>query len=64
MRQIYECGICGAYHDATWDGDCREDAARIMEPLPTDEIVTLCFECGTIDGHDRWCGETDPHPTS
>lgn len=25
----YECGICGAYHDATWNGDCREDAARV-----------------------------------
>jgi hypothetical protein len=26
---FYECGICGAYHSADWNGDCREDAARI-----------------------------------
>lgn len=24
----YECGICGSYHPADWNGDCREDAAR------------------------------------
>ena len=24
----YSCGICGSYHPATWDGDCRDDAAR------------------------------------
>lgn len=25
---FYECGICGSYHPATWDGDCRDDANR------------------------------------
>lgn len=25
---IYECGICGHYHRAAWNGDCREDAER------------------------------------
>ncbi len=24
----YDCGICGALHDARWDGDCRQDSAR------------------------------------
>lgn len=24
----YDCGICGAMHDARWDGDCRQDNAR------------------------------------
>lgn len=24
----YECGICGHYHNAWWDGDCRENEAR------------------------------------
>jgi hypothetical protein len=24
----YECGICGCWHDAQWDGDCRDDKAR------------------------------------
>jgi hypothetical protein len=28
--QFYACGICGAYHPATWDGDCRQDAFRFM----------------------------------
>ena len=26
--QFYECGICGHFHSAKWNGDCREDAAR------------------------------------
>lgn len=26
--RYYECGICGDYHPADWDGDCREDVAR------------------------------------
>jgi hypothetical protein len=24
----YACGICGSYHSAEWDGDCREDGGR------------------------------------
>jgi hypothetical protein len=28
MPQFYECGICGHYHPAAWDGDCRQDDAR------------------------------------
>lgn len=27
--KYYECGICGGYHPADWDGDCREDAAKM-----------------------------------
>jgi hypothetical protein len=27
-KAFYSCGICGAYHFADWDGDCREDQAR------------------------------------
>lgn len=35
--QYYECGICGAMHSAAWDGDCREDAARLnIEDLDRD----------------------------
>lgn len=26
---FYECGICNAYHNANWNGDCREDMARL-----------------------------------
>jgi hypothetical protein len=26
--QYYECGICGSWHSAQWNGDCREDGAR------------------------------------
>jgi hypothetical protein len=25
---LYECGICGAYHPWSWDGDCRDDDHR------------------------------------
>lgn len=25
---FYECGICGHFHSAEWDGDCRQDDAR------------------------------------
>jgi len=27
--KYYECGICGAWHRAEWDGDCREDDERL-----------------------------------
>jgi len=30
----YDCGICGALHAVEWDGDCRQDNARLnMEDL-------------------------------
>ena len=28
MPEFYECGICGCWHSALWNGDCREDDAR------------------------------------
>jgi hypothetical protein len=34
VPKFYECGICGYFHAATWDGDCREDSARqVVESL-------------------------------
>ena len=30
--QIYECGICGSYHAASWEGDCRENENRFADP--------------------------------
>jgi len=34
-RVFYECGCCGAYHPAAWNGDCRDDDNRFMpEDLP------------------------------
>lgn len=32
----YECGICGCYHSAQWNGDCRQDDAR-LNPQDLDE---------------------------
>lgn len=29
--KFYECGICGHYHPAGWNGDCREDANRFTQ---------------------------------
>ena len=26
--KFYNCGICGCWHPAEWDGDCREDKNR------------------------------------
>ena len=26
---FYECGCCGQYHRALFNGDCREDAERL-----------------------------------
>lgn len=26
--EFYDCGICGHYHPAEWDGDCRDDKNR------------------------------------
>lgn len=28
LPKYYECGICGSFHSAKWNGDCREDGAR------------------------------------
>ena len=36
VPQFYECGICSAWHSASWDGDCREDDAR-FNPEDMDE---------------------------
>lgn len=33
----YDCGICGEWHPADWDGDCRDDANRFM-PDQLDEL--------------------------
>ena len=32
--EYYECGICGCYHRAEFNGDCRDDSER----LDIDEI--------------------------
>jgi len=29
---IYECGICSCYHRWEFNGDCREDEGRILDP--------------------------------
>ena len=37
-QEFYECGGCGAYHRAGFNGDCREDAER-FEELPDNAIL-------------------------
>lgn len=38
LRPIYyHCGICDQLHNAAWNGDCREDAAR-FNPEDLDEL--------------------------
>ena len=29
---LEECGCCGAYHKASYHGDCRNDSERYYEP--------------------------------
>jgi len=45
---FYDCGCCGAYHPADYDGDCREDPMRYLG----DDLDTLY-------GPDGWV-EVDP----
>lgn len=34
-KMFYECGCCGMYHPAQFNGDCRDDANRYApEDLP------------------------------
>jgi hypothetical protein len=36
-NKFYECGICDCIHPWEWDGDCREDAARLsLDDIPDD----------------------------
>lgn len=42
--QYYECGICGCWHSAQWNGDCREDEARFPGP----EVFDI------LHGRDGW----------
>lgn len=37
LPEYYECGICGGWHSANWNGDCREDAAR-FNPEDLDKL--------------------------
>lgn len=38
-NQFIECGCCGAYHRADFQGDCREDSERYNELPPNAELV-------------------------
>lgn len=55
--KYYSCGICGHYHKAEWNGDCREDAARFsLDDLPDGwEEVPMPGELGDI----RWRKQPD-----
>lgn len=32
LEDLEDCGSCGAYHRAEFDGDCRNDSERFTEP--------------------------------
>ena len=38
---VYECDICGCYHDWAWAGDCREDDNRLVDLPDGAEIRTM-----------------------
>lgn len=53
LPEYYECGICGHWHPATWDGDCRDDADRLTVEDIEDRHGTGWQEApmpGTEDG--------------
>lgn len=64
VNTFVECGCCGAYHRADFNGDCREDSERHWD-LPDDaEVRYLDDERDNDDGlemHDDSCGECG-HP--
>lgn len=39
---FYRCGICDHYHSVLWNGDCREDSAR----LDMDDLDKMYGPCG------------------
>lgn len=41
--KFYECEICGAIHRWEWDGDCREDVARLTfdDVGDNDELLSM-----------------------
>ena len=45
--KVYDCEICGAYHPWEWDGDCRDDAARV--DLDTETDGTIVLDARTMD---------------
>lgn len=51
--KFYECGICGMYHPASWNGDCRDDANRFdlgdLETLYGDDWQEVDME--TLPGY-------------
>lgn len=47
---FYECGICGHYHPAKFDGDCRDDANR----YGTNDLPEGWEEVDSDDPNRRW----------
>ena len=45
---FYLCGICDHYHDALWNGDCRQDNARFT----IDELDEKWLDWNEIDMND------------
>lgn len=45
----YECGICGCYHPADWDGDCRDDSNR----FPDAECFKYLIDMEDVDAWRR-----------
>lgn len=43
--RYYECGCCGAFHSAEWNGDCRQDDARFAP----DELDALHGVYGWVE---------------
>lgn len=51
---FYECGICGHWHNAMWDGDCREDNARFFSDQLDAKYGPLGWTVIEMDAIDAW----------
>lgn len=50
---FYECGICGAWHSAEWNGDCREDDARFNAEDLDERYGTFGWKAVDMPGTDE-----------
>lgn len=41
VNTFVECGCCGAYHRADFNGDCREDSERHYDMPDDAEVIYL-----------------------
>ena len=60
----YHCGICDHMHNALWDGDCREDAARFFADELDEKHGPVGWDEIDMEHVDDWrARQPEPSPT-